>query len=126
MPWQPELAGRTGWLIPVALGVTLSPFHSLFAISTVSRSFTETGWAALNALDADTSGLVSVVTIEMLFDIFILLGSVQIALLFWTKHRSFPLLGFTVMLASAFAHVLDNWAALEMLHVERRLPGRWF
>lgn len=94
VPWTPQYAGLKGWLALVGFGVTLAPLRSTAAVAQLAPFFSPQRWASITRSDEAgyTPMLGPILVGELLFNVLTSLLTVHLALLFWKKHRSFPLM----------------------------------
>ena len=110
-----------GWLILVALGVTLRPLVQAFAfIKSFGRNFDLRNWEALTSPENSAShpGLLPVVWAEILVNAGLLAGSVLLLFLFYRRSRWFPR-GFIIFSASlAIFFIADQAVVSSLNHTE--------
>ena len=106
-----------GWLILVGIGVVLDPIQLLFVLITSYKPiFEDASWEALTTVGSETyipnysTGLV----IEILFNLTILVASIYLIYLFFSKHYLFPKLHIGVLAVSLLSnchHPIRLWPA---------------
>jgi len=107
-----ELAGIGGWLVLVALGVTLRPFLLLFQIVPVMRhSFNQDVWEAMTipGRAAYQAGLGPLIMSELVCNLLVLVGSLLVSVLFYRRSRLFPSTYVTVLGFNLVFLALDEW-----------------
>ncbi|HET9707530.1 MAG TPA: DUF2569 domain-containing protein, partial [Gemmatimonadales bacterium] len=114
--------GLGGWLVLVGLGVTIQPIRVLFSIAKTSTTYTATSWARLTTPGASGYDALWAPTLllELVVNIALLVFGVQLAVLFFRRHRWFPAL-FVIYAAARAAFIsLD----LILAHSIPALEGR--
>jgi len=104
------LSGIGGWLILVAIGITVRPFTILVSIIKTLPSYSTTTWAALTTPGADRYNAFWAPTLllELLFNIVMLIFACLLAWLFYRRKRQFPVVFVWVMGISIFVNLCDK------------------
>ncbi len=107
-----NLQGLRGWLILVGIGVVLGPLRLMFGYAPVYYSlFTDGSFEILTTVGTDVYNplwgpfLIS----ELIFNLGMLLASVYLAFLFFTKHYLFPKVYIAIVAVSLIFIPLDAW-----------------
>jgi hypothetical protein len=116
--YVPALAGFKGWVRVLCIGVSVLPFASLAGLVRTVNALSPKTWSAITRVDSDgyQPFLAPLVVGEVLFYVLMFLLCVHVAILFWTKRRSFPLL---FVIATVYALVgipTDHFLAADLLH----------
>ncbi len=108
--WEPELAGRRGWLALLGLAVTFGPVRTLIDFWPALPAYESSAWTSVTTPGGEhyQSGLSFLLLMELLLNITVVVGGVYAAVLYWSKHRSFPLVFVSCMAFSFFAVLLDQ------------------
>ena len=107
-----DLKGIAGWLILVGIGVVLSPLRLLVNLIPTYKPIFEDGvWEALTTAgsDAYVPYFSSLLIGEMAYNVAMLLATIYLVFLFFTKHHFFPQLFIIIILASLIFIPLDAW-----------------
>ena len=114
--------GLGGWLVLVGIGVTIQPIRVLFTIANTASTYTATSWARLTTPGASGYDALWAPTLllELVVNIAMVVFGVQLAVLFFRRHRWFPAL-FVIFSAARAAFIsLD----LILAHSIPALEGR--
>ena len=124
---NPELTGIGGWLILVAIGVTLRPLVLLGQLALGSHdSFNQDVWEAMTIPGRDSyqAALAPLIITETAGNLLLLIGSVLVLVLFYRRQRSFPVTFIVLLAFSAVFLVFDVWAGSHLLkHETTTKPG---
>jgi len=113
-----DLNGLRGWLILVGIGVVLSPINSLVIGVEMCFQLIESGsWEAMTSVNSKsfTPYWGELVIGEIIFNVLMVLVSIYIAYLFFTKHFLFPKLFIIFSVISLMAIPLDAWLITKVL-----------
>ena len=113
-----EISGIGGWLVLVAIAVTLRPLLLLSQMAkTVGPTFNQSVWEAIttpgNASYQPALGPILVA--EKVCNLLLLSGSVLMLVLFYRRHRFFPVTFIVLMAFSVVFLNLDEWAGVNVL-----------
>lgn len=109
---EQKLKGLGGWLILVGLGVVFGPIRMLVQTVPLYYSmFAEGTFGLLTNPDSDyyTPFMGAYIVAEMICNLAILLASVYLIYLFFSKHYLFPKLYIAVLVASIVFIFTDAW-----------------
>lgn len=113
-----ELNGLGGWLILVGVGIVLSPLRLLFIfIPTYTEIFLNGTWTELSTKDSGAYNpyFSSLLAGEMVFNCIILMTSVYLIYLFFTKHYLFPKVYICLITATLIFIPLDAYLVSAIL-----------
>ena len=114
--------GLGGWLVLVAIGLTIQPLRALYSIAKTSTTYTATSWARLTIPGASGYDALWAPTLllELVLNIALVVFGVQLAVLFFRRHRWFPAL-FVIYVAG---RAVFTWLDLILAHAIPALDGR--
>lgn len=107
-----DLNGLRGWLILVGIGLVLAPINGLIITGEMLVQLMEGGvWGAMTSIDSKTYTPFwgELVVGEFIFNTLMLLVSIYLAYLFFTKHFFFPKIFIIFSITSLVAIPLDAW-----------------
>jgi len=107
-----ELKGLGGWLILVGIGVVISPIRLLVTLVPTYKPIFEDGtWEALTTVgsEAYTPYFGSLLVGEIAFNALMVVASIYLIYLFFSKHYIFPKLYIVIVAASLIFIPLDAW-----------------
>lgn len=93
VPYQPELAGRQGWLMLMGFGVTVAPLARAGYLLKYLAPHNAKAFALMMSPGSSAyhPGFGILVAYELWYLVTLFLVSSYVAYLYWTKRRSFPL-----------------------------------
>ena len=114
--------GLGGWLVLVGLGVTIQPFRVLFTIAKTSTTYAASSWARLTIPGASGYDALWAPTLllELVLNIALVVFGLQLAVLFFRRHRWFPAL----FVIYAAGRIVFTWLDLILAHAIPALEGR--
>ena len=95
-----------GWLVLLAIGVTLTPFRLLYDLSSNVSLISGSDWVAM--LGAKRYGLCAFFLISQVYHVLYLMMSVAIVILFYQRRSSFPLLMIISMITNVVMLIADS------------------
>ncbi|ADZ93102.1 DUF2569 family protein [Marinomonas mediterranea] len=107
-----EIKGLGGWLILVGFGVLISPIRLLVTlIPTYKPIFEDGAWEALTTVGSEvyTPYFGSLLVGEIAFNTIMVVASIYLIYLFFSKHYLFPKLYIGIIAASLIFIPLDAW-----------------
>jgi len=107
-----ELKGLGGWLILVGLGVILAPIRLLITYVPLYQPVFEDGtWEAITSVDSVSYNpmLSSLLMGEMAYNVIMVLASIYLIYLFFTKNYLFPKLYIAIFAVSLVFILFDAW-----------------
>ena len=113
-----ELKGLGGWLILVGLGVILAPIRLLATYVPLYQSVFEDGtWQAITLVDSVSYNpmLSTLLMGEMAYNAIMLLASIYLIYLFFSKSYLFPKLYITIVAVSLVFIPFDAWLVTMVL-----------
>jgi hypothetical protein len=113
-PIEPDLAGIGGWLILVAIGVTVTPFRLLVTSFTVhGRFFDQSVWEVLTTPGSESyhAGLGALLLVEIVCNLLLVVAATWQVFLFYRRKRLFPKLYIATLVFSLVLMIGDGWAA---------------
>lgn len=108
-----HLKGLGGWLIIVAIGITLSPFVVAIQLYQIYQPLFENGSFVMLTDPVYTSYIPNVETLiytEILINGLLILASLYLIYLFYTKHHFFPKLYIILAVFYPLFLFADSWA----------------
>jgi hypothetical protein len=120
-PANPALTGLGGWLILVAIGVTLRPITLLVSIArSLVHAFDQAGWDAIT--EQGSAGYQPffgpLLVAEVIGNSLLIAGSIVMLVLFYQRRRAFPLV-FIVNVAFSLVFLsLDTWAGEHLVNLD--------
>ncbi len=111
------LYGLGGWLILVGIGVVISPIRLLATFIPSYKPIFEDGtWEALTTVgsEAYTPYFSHLLISEIIFNTLMVLASIYLIYLFFSKHYFFPKLYIGILAVSLFFIPLDAWLATKV------------
>lgn len=124
---DPELTGIGGWLVLVAIGVTLRPLVLLGQLVMGSHdSFNQNVWEAMTIPGNESyqAALAPLIITETAGNLLLLIGSILVLVLFYRRRRTFPPTFIVLLAFSATFLVFDAWAGTSLLkNEETTKPG---
>lgn len=115
---EQNLKGLRGWLLLVALGLVLSPIRILFVqLPIYNEIFADGTWEALTTPGSEVyhSLWAPLLTGEIIFNFAMLLASLYLVYLFFSKHYLFPKVYIIVVLVALVFIPLDAWLVAQVL-----------
>ncbi len=109
---RPDLYGLGGWLILVGIGIVLGPLQILFMIGTIYVPIFQDGtWEMLTSPGSPVydAAWAPLLLGELAFNTGMLIASLYLAFLYFTKRRFFPKLFIILTLVSLVFIPLDAW-----------------
>ena len=116
-----ELKGLSGWLILVGLGVVFSPFRLLFTYVPMYKPIFEDGtWEAITTVGSEAyhSLWAPILLGEIAFNSLMVVVSIYLIYLFFSKHYLFPKLYIGIVAISIMFIPLDAWLVTKILPSE--------
>ncbi len=107
-----ELKGLSGWLILVGLGVVMSPIRLLVAYVPIYKPIFEDGtWEALTTVGSEAYNpyLGALLIGEVAFNSIMVVVSLYLIFLFFSKHYLFPKVYIGIVAVSLIFIPLDAW-----------------
>jgi hypothetical protein len=108
-----EKKGLGGWLILVGIGLVIAPLRLLYTyVPLYQPIFTDGTWEALTTAGSQAYDPLwqPLLTGEIAFNISMLVASLGLLYLFFTKHHRFPLVYIAISAISIIFIPLDAWA----------------
>jgi len=108
-----HLNGLGGWLILIGLGLVISPFRLVATTVPVFKTIFEDGiWTALTTLGSEAYHVLwgPILIGEIVLNIIMLLVSIYLIYLFFSKHHYFPNLYIAFLLLPLFITLIDVFA----------------
>ncbi|MES9875269.1 MAG: DUF3857 domain-containing protein [Candidatus Sedimenticola sp. 6PFRAG7] len=102
---DPQLAGLSGWLLLVALIVTITPFRLAFESADLLDAFSYRTWNLMS--EQLGFALVGLVAAEIVFNAALIVTMLFIAVLFFTQRHTFPKIFIGYLVISFFGSSLD-------------------
>ena len=112
MTEEQNLKGLGGWLILVGIGVVLSPFRLAFEYYPIfSQIFTDGTWEVLTTVGSEAYNVMWAPLLigEIVFNSLMVLVSVYLIYLFFTKHYWFPKVYIIIITIALVFIPLDAW-----------------
>jgi hypothetical protein len=109
---ESNLKGLTGWLILIGLGVVLGPIRMLVTIMpNYLPILTDGSWELLTSPSSEAYNplLAAIIIGELFVNLILLLGSVYLVYLFFTKHTRFPNAYILLVVVSFIFIPFDAW-----------------
>jgi len=113
-----NLYGLKGWLILIGIGLVLSPINSLIIGSEMLIQLIEgETWGAMTSVNSNTYTPFwgELVIGEFVFELLMLIASIYLAYLFFTKNFFFPKYFIIFSVVSLIAIPLDAWLITKVL-----------
>ena len=107
-----ELKGLSGWLILVGIGVVLVPIRLLAnTVPIYLPIFTDGTWEAVTTVGSEAyNPLLGPLLIgEIVFNLGMVLASIYLIYLFFSKHSRFPTFYIIIVVVSLIGILLDAW-----------------
>lgn len=127
MEQEKKLNGLRGWLILVAIGVIIAPIRLLSVELPMHNEILNDGsWALLTSADSELYHPLwaPVLITEITFSFVLLLASLYLVVLFFSKHYLFPLVFIAITLAMLVFIPFDAWLVSQVLPEESFLNGQ--
>lgn len=112
-----NLKGLTGWLVFVGLGVLISPIRLLVTITPTYKPIFEDGtWAAFTTVGSElyTPYFGSLIIGEIALNTIMIVASLCLIYLFFSKHYLFPKLYIGIVAISLIFIPLDAWVVTKV------------
>ena len=112
-----ELKGLGGWLVLVGIGVVISPIRLLVTLVPTYKPIFEGGtWEAITTVgsEAYTPYFGSLLIGEITFNSIMVVASIFLLFLFFSKHYLFPKLYIAIVASSLIFIPLDAWAVTKV------------
>ena len=119
-----RLKGLGGWLILVGIGVVLSPIRLLGLIIQVYKPIFEDGtWEALTTVGSESYNefWAPLLITEMIYNALMVIASLYLVYLFFTKNRFFPKFYILIAISSIIFIIIDAWLVTKVLPSEPML-----
>jgi len=113
-----DLKGLSGWLILVGIGVVVSPVKLLITTIPVYRPIFEGGtWEVLTSVGSDAYNplLGALLLGEISYNALMVVASIYLIYLFFSKHRMFPKVYIAIVAVSLIFIPLDAWFVTKVL-----------
>jgi len=107
-----KLEGLSGWLVLLGIGILVAPIRLLVTTIPVFRQiFTDGSWEALTTVGSATYNSLwgPILVGEIVYNIIILIASVYLIYLFFSKHYLFPRIYIIIIVVSFIMIPLDAW-----------------
>lgn len=115
---QGEKKGLGGWLILVGLGVVITPVKLLYNfIPVFVPIFTDGTWEALTNEESESYHPLfkSLLLGELTFNLCLVIATIYLIYLFFTRHYRFPVIYIAVLAVSIAVIPLDAWISSYVL-----------
>lgn len=127
MEQEKKLNGLRGWLILVAIGVIIAPIRLLSVeLPMYNEILNDGSWELLTSADSELYHPLwaPVLITEITFSFVLLLASLYLVVLFFSKHYLFPLVFIAITLAMLVFIPFDAWLVSQVLPEESFLNGQ--
>jgi hypothetical protein len=107
-----EYKGISGWLILIAIGIIFGPIKMVTTtVLTFQPIFEDGTWEMLTTLGSDVYDPLwgPLITGELTYNIVMIIASLYLAYLFFTKHHRFPLVYILLLTIPLIIIPLDAW-----------------
>ncbi len=107
-----ELKGLSGWLIWVGFGIVIAPIRLLLTKVPFFQSiFTDGTWEAFTTVGSEVYNPLwgSLLVCEIIYHLIMVIASIYLIYLFFSKHYRFPLFYILIVVASIIFIPLDAW-----------------
>ena len=124
IPYTPALDGRGGWLALLGLGVTVTPVVLVVQLVRTLPAYDPLTWNALTTPGSAVyrPAAAAVFTFTLFGFATLIIFSLWVTLLYWTKQRSFPL-AFLILSALALVSTIADAAGASALGVTAEGPS---
>ncbi|MCR9160728.1 MAG: DUF2569 family protein [Nannocystaceae bacterium] len=131
VPYDAKLVGLNGWLVLVAIGLVLGIPRVAMDIYQVLPSYSNESWNALTAADSPQYDPLwaPILLFELLANLLMLALALLATVLYFKKHRSFPVIFIAMHLCVAVLLTVDDALMVAMFDAEQisgpEIVGRW-